>query len=358
MSTQHYSYRYQRQVHDMELLEQFLPSLPSFVSDFLNDKIGISKFQSSTALEYARNIKAFLEYLTAPGQLFEGHLLHEISLDMMNTITYRQIMDYLVHITDYRHDDSNKRFQNAEASKARKLSALRSLYKYLLSRHLVNNNPCYGIDTPKVKQKPIILLNGAQRSAMLQSLESGSGLTKGQLSHNTEQQRMRDYVIVMLGLCTGLRVSEMVGLDVDDINDINSSLLINRKGNKWQNVYVDAELLDLLHDYLDNYRPSFKPTDDEHAVFLNKNGWRISVRSVEKIIKKYANASLGAGNSITPHKLRSTYGTELYQATGDIYLVASALGHSESNVQVAAKHYAKMSEERKKQATFSPKDMT
>lgn len=358
MSTQRYSYRYQRRIHDMEQLELFLPALPAFVSDFLNDKMGVSKFQPSTALEYARNIKSFLEYLTAAGQVFEGFSLTDISLDMMNTVTYRQVMDYLVHITDYRHDETNKHLQNAEASKARKLSALRSLYKYLLSRHLVSNNPCFGIDTPKAKQKPIILLNGAQRSAMFQSLESGAGLTKGQLSHNMEHQRMRDYLIVMLGLCTGLRVSEMVGLDIEDINDINSSLLVNRKGNKWQNVYVDEEMLSLIHDYLDHYRPSFKPTDDERAVFLNKNGWRISVRSVEKIIKKYANASLGIGNNITPHKLRSTYGTELYQATGDIYLVASALGHSESNVQVAAKHYAKMSEERKKQATFSPKDMT
>lgn len=358
MSKSQYSYRYQRKVIDKELMENLLAELPDFISEFMNDKMGVSKFQPSTALEYTRNIKSFFEYLTSPGQIFESVTPRDISLDMLNSITYRQVMDYLVHITDYRSETTNKHVSNEEASKARKLSAIRSLYKYLLTRHLVSNNPCFGIDTPKVKEKPIIVLNDTQREALLDSLSSGTGLTPGQLSHNKEHQRMRDYVIGILGLCTGLRVSEIVGLDIDDISDMSKSLLVNRKGNKWQNVYIDDELLSLLHDYIDNYRSDFIPTDDERAIFLNKNGYRISVRSVELIIKKYANAALGAGNRITPHKLRSTYATNLYNDTSDIYLVADVLGHSEGNIQVAAKHYAKMSESKKKQAVVSPSQLS
>lgn len=360
MDGSHYSYRHQRRILDKELMENLLSELPDFVSEFMNDKMGISKFQASTALEYTRNIKSFLEFLTSPGQIFSSAAPKEITLEMMNTLTYRQVMDYLVYVTDYRTKNENKpkHVRNAEASKARKLSAIRSLYKYLLTRHMVTNNPCFGIDTPKVKEKPIIYLNDAQQSAFLNSVAVGTGLTQGQLSHNKECQRQRDYVISVLGLCTGMRVSEMVGLDIDDISDITKSLLINRKGDKWQELYIDDELLSLLHDFIDNYRPDFKPESGERAVFLNKDGCRISVRSVEKIIKKYADASLGAGNRITPHKLRSTYATNLYDRTSDIYLVANSLGHSESNIQVAAKHYAKMKENRKKQAVVSPSMLT
>lgn len=355
MAQDQYSYRYEKKIRNRELLQGVLCSLPKFVNDFVNDKMAAEKFQASTALEYTRNIYAFLNYLTGD----EGYLgnipANQITLEMMDTVTYRQVNDFLVHIERYYVEGEKKARTNGTASKARKLSAIRSLYNYLLTHHLVHNNPCFGVDTPSVKEKPIIYLEREEKNRFLRSVTDGTGLTKGQESHNGEHQKMRDYVITTLLLCTGLRASELVGIDLEDISDITESIVVVRKGNKIQNIYLAPEMMDILHDYISNYRPLFYPTDDERAVFLNKYGNRLGVRGLEDIVKKYANASLGAGNKITPHKLRSTYGTEIYERTDDIYLTADALGHS--NIQVTARHYANMSEKHRKNAIISPTSM-
>lgn len=271
---------------------------------------------------------------------------------MMDSVTYRQINDFLVHIEKYYVKGEGKARTNGTASKARKLSAIRSLYNYLLTHHLVGNNPCFGVDTPTVKEKPIIFLEGEEKKMFMRSVAEGTGLTAEQEKHNGEHQRMRDYVITTLLLCTGMRASEVVGIDLEDINDITESIMVIRKGNKVQNIYLDTEMLEILHDYISNYRPLFRPENDEHALFLNRNGRRLGVRGLENLVKKYANAALGRGNRISPHKLRSTYGTELYNRTDDIYLTADALGHS--NIQTTAKHYANMGEKHRKNATISP----
>lgn len=347
-----YSYRYEKKIRNRELLQDLLCLLPEFVNNFVNDKMAAEKFQSSTALEYARNIYAFLDYLVGEDSYFGNIPVEKITLDMMDSVTYRQVNDFLVHIERYYVEGEKQARTNGTASKARKLSAIRSLYNYLLTHHLVKNNPCFGVDTPTVKEKPIIYLEREEKSMFLQSVSDGTGLTKGQESHNGEHQRMRDYVITTLLLCTGLRASELVGINIEDINDTTESILVVRKGNKVQNIYLAPEMLEMLHDYIDNYRPLFYPTDDERALFLNRDGDRLGVRGLEYLVKKYANASLGMGNKITPHKLRSTYGTEIYEKTDDIYLTADALGHS--NIQVTARHYANMSEKHRKNAVISP----
>lgn len=352
MNSEKYSYKYEKKIRDRELLQNLLCNMPKFVNDFLNDKMAAEKFQVSTALGYARNIYAFLEYLTQKDGLFENMPIKKISLKMMDTVTYRQINDFLVHIEKYYVTGENKARTNGTASKARKLSAIRSLYNYLLTHHLVENNPCFGVDTPTVKEKPIIYLEREEKKMFMRSVAEGAGLTEEQEKHNGEHQRMRDYTITTLLLCTGMRASEVVGIDIEDINDITESIMIIRKGNKVQNIYLDTEMLEILHNYIEYYRPLFRPEADEHALFLNRNGRRLGVRGLENLVKKYADAALGRGNKISPHKLRATYGTDLYNRTDDIYLTADALGHS--NIQTTARHYASMGDKHRKNAVISP----
>lgn len=348
-----YSYKFETRRIDVEHTRDLLSEMPDFCVEFINDKLGTETYTPKTCLEYTRNLKSFLEYIVSPGQIYAGTNSREITLEMMEKLTYRTVSDYMSYLTSYQAE-SGKRYTNGAAAKARKLAAIRSMYNFYIKRHKISNNPCIAIDTPRADQKDIVYLRENEKKAFYRSVNFGEGLTKKQ-KEVSEHQKMRDYMIITLFLATGMRVSELVGIDLDDVNSYTGSIMINRKGRKsFQNIYLDNRMMELISDYVKNYRMDFYPVDSERALFLNREGNRISVRSVEKIIKKYANASLGAGNKITPHKLRSTYGTDLYQETGDIYLVADALGHS--NVNTTTKHYANMSEtQRKKAADYGSK---
>ena len=154
----------------------------------------------------------------------------------------------------------------------------------------------------------------------------------------------------MLG--TGIRVSECVGLNLSDVDIKEQGIHIHRKGGKEATVYFSDEVAQYLERYLEERR-TLCPiergtgTQDEPALFLSLRKKRLTVRSVEYLVKKYA-SQVTTTKKITPHKLRSTYGTTLYQETGDIYLVADVLGHRDVNT--TKKHYAAMDDARRRKA--------
>ena len=146
---------------------------------------------------------------------------------------------------------------------------------------------------------------------------------------------------------TGIRVSECVGLDIQDVDFHSGGIHIHRKGGKEVTVYFGIEVEDALKDYLEERKAVIPETGHENALFLSLQRKRLSVRSVENLVKKYARIVTPL-KKITPHKLRSTYGTNLYQETGDIYLVADVLGHADVNT--TKKHYAALDDARRRSA--------
>lgn len=148
-------------------------------------------------------------------------------------------------------------------------------------------------------------------------------------------------------LGTGLRVSECVGLNITDIDFGVDGLRVHRKGGKEVIVYFGEEVEQALREYLRERKEIVTAEGDEDALFLSMQRKRINVRSVENLVKKYAK-TVTPLKKITPHKLRSTYGTNLYHETNDIYLVADVLGHSDVNT--TKKHYAAQADERRRSA--------
>ena len=153
--------------------------------------------------------------------------------------------------------------------------------------------------------------------------------------------------ILTLLLGTGIRVSECVGIDINDIDFKNSGIKIRRKGGNETIIYFGEEVEEALLDYIEERKLIIPITGDENALFLSLQKRRISVRAVENLVKKYSSLVTHL-KKITPHKLRSTYGTALYKETGDIYLVADVLGHKDVNT--TKKHYAAIEDERRKKA--------
>ena len=239
-----------------------------------------------------------------------------------------------------------RRHTNEERGIKRKLSSLRSFYKYLYKNEFIQSNPASKVSTPKIHDKNIIRLDADEVANLLDEVESGENLTKKQQMFH-DRTKVRDLALLTLMLGTGIRVSECVGLDLDDVDLKNNGIKIHRKGGAEVVVYFGEEVRNALCGYMEERKLITPVSGDENALFLSMQKRRIGVRAVENLVKKYAKLVTNLKN-ITPHKLRSTYGTSLYRETGDIYLVADVLGHKDVNT--TKKHYAAIEEDRRRSA--------
>ncbi len=234
-----------------------------------------------------------------------------------------------------------------------KMSALRSFYGYFFKRQVISKNPTLLVDMPKLHDKAIIRLDTDEVAMLLDYIEHGCSELTGQRKVYYEKTKNRDFAIIILLLGTGIRVSECVGLDIQDVDFKNNGIKVVRKGGNEMVVYFGEEVENALKTYLYTTRKSVNPLPGhENALFLSTQRRRIGVQAVENMVKKYAR-EVTPNKKITPHKLRSTYGTTLYKETGDIYLVADVLGHKDVNT--TKKHYAAIDENRRRLAAGAVK---
>lgn len=182
---------------------------------------------------------------------------------------------------------------------------------------------------------------------LLDYIENCEQTLQGKALAYYKKTKERDLALVTLLLGTGIRVSECVGLDVEDIDFRNNGIRIIRKGGNEAIVYFGEEVERALKNYLEIRRGITPVTGHEHALFYSTQRRRMTIRSVENLVEKYASA-VTTTKKITPHKLRSTYGTALYRETGDIYLVADVLGHKDVNT--TRRHYAAMDDAQRRRA--------
>ena len=323
-------------------LRELLDTLPPFCGQYFR---GMQEYISSrTRVAYAYDIRVFFEYLHDNNSVFKKTSIKEYRLEILDLITRMDIEEYLEHCTYYTKD--GKEYMNDERGKARKLASLRSFYNYFFRNEMIEKNPAALVQMPKLHDKEIIRLDPDEVAILLDTVESGEKLTKKQLQYH-EKNKLRDIALLTLMLGTGLRVSECVGIDIQDVDFKNNGVKIRRKGGYEAIVYFGEEVELALLDYLEQRSNTTPVRGHEDALFLSMQNKRITVRAVENLVKKYASVVTSL-KKITPHKLRSTYGTTLYRETGDIYLVADVLGHKDVNT--TRKHYAALEEDRRRQA--------
>ena len=317
-------------------------TLPSFCRQFFR---GVQEYTSSrTRLAYAYDLRVFFEFLHSQNSVCSGMKITEFPLSVLDRITREDIEEYLDYITYYVKD--GKEYSNNERGKKRKLSALKSFYNYYFRSELIKTNPAALVPIPKQHEKQIIRLDVDEVAVLLDQVEEGEKLTKNQLKYHNKT-RLRDMALLTLMLGTGIRVSECVGLDINDVDFKNNGIKIRRKGGYEAVVYFGDEVAEALHDYLEKRHHVIPVEGHENALFLSMQNRRITVRAVENLVKKYS-SNVTSLKKITPHKLRSTYGRALYQETGDIYLVADVLGHKDVNT--TRKHYAAIEDSNRRKA--------
>ena len=244
-------------------------------------------------------------------------------------------------------DGEDSYITNGERGLKRKISALRSFYSYYFKHEMIKTNPTVLIDMPKIHEKAIVRLDADEVALLLDYVEHCGDTLTGQKKAYYEKTKERDLALITLLLGTGIRVSECVGLDLEDLDFKNNAVKVTRKGGNEMFVYFGPEVEKALMSYLTVREKIVPVSGHEHALFYSTQRKRIGIQAVENLVKKYAR-EVTTAKKITPHKLRSTYGTALYQETGDIYLVADVLGHKDVNT--TRKHYAAIDDARRRQA--------
>lgn len=328
-------------------LREIIGELPHFCRQFFR---GINENTSSrTRLAYAYDLRVFFEYMQKNNSVCNKMKICDYHIDILDQIKREDIEEYLEYISLY--EKKGKEITNDERGKSRKLASLRSFYNYFYRNEMIKTNPPALVPMPKLHGKEIIRLDADEVAILLDQVEDGVRLTKNQLRYHAKT-KIRDIAILTLLLGTGIRVSECVGLNLNDIDFNNNGIKITRKGGSEAIIYFGDEVRLALLDYLE-IRQHIKPqTSHEDALILSLQNRRLTVRAVENLVKKYASIVTPL-KKITPHKLRSTYGTSLYRETGDIYLVADVLGHRDVNT--TRKHYAALEEEQRRKAAKAVK---
>ncbi len=324
-------------------LKELLDNLPSFCKDFFR---GIEpRTQPKTRLAYAYDLTVFFQFLTNTNPIIKDKDIHKLSVDILDKITVKDIEEYMEYLK-YRPDEYNNEVINKETGIKRKIASLKSFYNYYYENQDIKTNAPALVRLPKIRQKDIIRLDYNEVARLLDEVDSGEGLTERQKVFH-KITRKRDLALISLLLGTGMRISECIGIDINQINFEETAVSIHRKGGKEEIVYFSDEVLEPLLSYYEERKHIIPAEGSEMAFFLSLQNKRLSVRSAEKLVKKYAEIVTPLKH-ITPHKLRSTYGTHLYQETGDIYLVADVLGHADVNT--TKKHYAAIDEDRRRSA--------
>lgn len=339
------TYHEKMHIENTEKLRALLTEFPGFVRDYFR---GLEPTTTpKTRISYAYDLKVFFYFLQKKNAYFMKKEVKDFVVTDLELLEPVDIEEYLEFLKVYEGPDGKTK-TNDERGIHRKLASLRSFYMYYAKRKLIKNNPTTIVDMPKLHKKQIIRLDYDEVAELLDMVEFGGKDLTGMKKLYYEKNKLRNLAIFTLLLGTGIRVSECVGLDINDVDFKNGRLRIIRKGGKEDYVYFGEEVENALSNYIENSRKQIPAAaGHENALFLSIQKKRMGVKSIENLVRDYAK-QVTSFKHITPHKLRSTYGTNLYKETGDIYLVAEVLGHNDVNT--TRKHYAALDEDRKRKA--------
>ena len=328
------NYFLDRDKNNIDKISQYLKDLPDFCFNYFLD---LEPYTSTLSrLNYAIDLRVFFNFLATYKFSIKQT---EITYDHLNKVTADDISSFLSYLSYYNYNGKN--YKNGEKGKARKLASIRNLFKYLFNKDKITANTASKVNTPKIHQKDILRLEVDEVVKLIDQAENPNLLTKNQQQFN-KHTRLRDVAMLSLFLGTGIRISECVGINIDDIDFSVNGFKVTRKGGNQVVLYFSDEVANHLREYLEERLNKPNVDIEEKALFLSIQNKRISVRAVEKLVKKYSSVVTPL-KKITPHKLRSTYGTNLYRETNDIYVVADVLGHKDVNT--TKKHYAAISED-------------
>jgi len=360
------SYREQRKAENELKVREIQKELPPIVGDFMRSILTNSDL---TRLGYIQDLRTFFYFLTRELPDFADVSPAEVTVEQLGNLKLREMEMYKEYLHLYKkpvygrkskeaveeegaEEDDDKRktdglTKNDESGMARKLCSLRAFFKYLYMHELIEQNVTEKLKVPPAPKKEIIYLNKEEIARVLHIVQTGEGMSERQKKYQ-ESMRVRDVAILFLLLGTGIRASELVGMDIESINFEKNSFFVDRKGNKEMTLSFNSNVANALKEYMQMRQQIIPCKGHEHALFLSTQKKRLTVRALQNLVQKYAKAAVPDKQHLSPHKMRSSFGTALYEKSGDIDLVAEVLGHT--NVNTTKKHYIHENEKRREEA--------
>ncbi len=313
-----------------------METLPSLVREYASYKAVIQNASSKTIDEYMLDLRTFFRFLRArdlkiatDSPDFDEIDIHDIDLDYIKEITMEDIYEFLMYADNVRG--------NMAAAKSRKLSAIKGFFKYLTTkRMMLEENPAANIEAPKRQQSLPKFLSLEESLLLLNAVKN-----------DTESPfRVRDYAIITLFLNCGMRVSELVGIDLNDVDRQLRSMTVTGKGNKQRIVYLNDACRDALGMYLEERLSQKYQALNTPALFLSKREQRISVKTVQWMVYKYLDLAGLESKHYSVHKLRHTAATLMYQSGNvDVRVLKDILGHEQLNTTQIYTHVSNRSME-------------
>lgn len=309
----------------------------SLIQEYAAYKASIQGCSQKTVQEYLLDLRTFFRYLIArendidmASDAFAKIDVRSVGLEQLGKLRAEDLYDFLYYTNNMRG--------NQWSARSRKLSAIRSLYKYLVNkRHYLEYNPTVDIDSPKPKKTlPKVL-----------TLEESLKLLKAVEDDKDSPYRIRDYAIVTLFLNCGMRLSELVGINLSDIDSAYLSMRVTGKGNKERIVYLNDACQTALKEYIAVRKSTKYAHVHDNALFLSRLDQRISVKTVQAMVYKYLRLAGLEAKHYSVHKLRHTAATLMYQSGNvDVRVLKEILGHEQLNTTQIYTHISNHDMER------------
>ncbi|MFW5676131.1 MAG: tyrosine-type recombinase/integrase [Acetivibrio ethanolgignens] len=304
--------------------------LPDFCYDFIcNTNAGYSP---NTRLEYARDIQLFLQWLLQNHPEFCDLEMKNISIEHLKKL---QSYDIARFISWYS-------LNHAPRTTARKRATLSAFFSYLCENRALEYSPVTSSSKVKLNEKNLVYLEHDERDKFLNTVEYGNGMTNRELVFH-DKYKKRDTAIFSLLLDTGLRISELQQINIKNLDLEKCNVIVTRKGGDILPVYFSDNTALVIEEYLEEKKEKFKNLTENDPLFTTLKGDRIGIRALQKLTKKYANIAVPQrADELSPHKLRSTFAMDFYEASGNnILLLQKKLNHK--NIQTT-NIYAKASD--------------
>ena len=314
-----------------------LNTLPSLVREFANYKTVVQNASDKTVSEYMLDLRTFFRFLKArdlnidltDSESFDRIDIRNIDLEYIKNITVEDIYEFLSYADNTRG--------NMASAKSRKLSSIKGFFKYLtVKRMMLEENPAANIETPKKKKTLPKFLSLDESLLLLEAVKNDTDSTS----------RIRDYAIITLFLNCGMRVSELTGINLGDVDRDFRSLTVTGKGNKQRIVYLNSACRDALGEYYSERLGEKHEKVNTNALFLSNRDQRISVKTVQWMVYKYLDMAGLESKHYSVHKLRHTAATLMYQTGNvDVRVLKDILGHEQLNTTQIYTHVSNRSME-------------
>lgn len=323
-------------------LNEYTGALPGFAAEYIIEYYTGESI--NTQIGYAIDIRIFFGYLKS--EVLKGISdIRDISVSDINSLRVTDLIGFKAYLREYEqetHTATGKTIKRVYKNSAyginRKLSAVRGMFIYLYKTEQIKENITDKLDFAKLHQKIKKRLTSQETCDLLDVIYNGEKYYDGRLLTEYKKRKSRDAAIFTTYLGTGIRVSELINLNIEDLDFDTNSFIVTRKGGDQQEIFMPVQVKETILEYLECEK-NHRTTIEKGALFLSRNGTRFTTAGIEKLLKNYCKTvSITNPDKARPHALRRTFACQLLEDGVDIKMVAELLGHK--NIEVTHKYYA------------------